>query len=226
MLLTIPRLLEASEICRLRHLLDQADWADGVITAGTQSAHEKRNRQLPEGARKADEARQVVLAALARSGLFFTAALPHKVYPPLFNRYEAGMDFGPHIDNAVRTFAATGQHVRTDVSATLFLSPRDSYDGGELVVHDTYGKHEVKLDSGDLVLYPGTSVHHVQPVTRGVRVASFFWVQSMVRDDANRALLLDMDGAISTLRQTHGESAPVIALTGTYHNLIRKWADV
>ena len=226
MLLTIPRLLEASEICRLRHLLDQADWADGVITAGTQSAHEKRNRQLPEGARKADEARQVVLAALARSGLFFTAALPHKVYPPLFNRYEAGMDFGPHIDNAVRTFAATGQHVRTDVSATLFLSPRDSYDGGELVVHDTYGQHEVKLDSGDLVLYPGTSVHHVQPVTRGVRVASFFWVQSMVRDDANRALLLDMDGAISTLRQTHGESAPVIALTGTYHNLIRKWADV
>ena len=226
MLLTIPRLLEASEICRLRHLLDQADWADGVITAGTQSAHEKRNRQLPEGARKADEARQVVLAALARSGLFFTAALPHKVFPPLFNRYEAGMDFGPHIDNAVRTFAATGQHVRTDVSATLFLSPRDSYDGGELVVHDTYGQHEVKLDSGDLVLYPGTSVHHVQPVTRGVRVASFFWVQSMVRDDANRALLLDMDGAISTLRQTHGESAPVIALTGTYHNLIRKWADV
>jgi PKHD-type hydroxylase len=226
MLLTIRQILDAAELARLGHLLNDAAWADGAITAGTQSAQEKRNLQLPESAPAAGEARAIVLAALARSGLFFTAALPHKIYPPLFNRYNAGMDFGAHIDNAVRTFAPTGQHVRTDISATLFLAPRGSYDGGELVVQDTYGTHEVKLESGDLVLYPGTSVHHVRPVTRGARVASFFWVQSMVRDDAQRALLFDMDGAISALRHAHGESAPVISLTGTYHNLIRRWADV
>ena len=152
--------------------------------------------------------------------------MPQKVYPPLFNRYEAGMDFGGHIDNAVRTFAATGQHVRTDISATLFLSAPDDYDGGELVVEDSYGVHSVRLAAGDMVLYPGTSVHHVRPVSRGARVASFFWVQSMVRDDAKRALLFDMDGAISSMRRSHGDTPPVIALTGIYHNLIRMWADV
>ncbi len=226
MLITIPNLLEPGELGQLRHLLDQAEWADGNITAGTQSAQEKRNLQLPELVPQAATARTIVLTALARNGLFFTAALPQKIYPPLFNRYEAGMDFGAHIDNAVRTFATTGQHVRTDISATLFLAPRGSYDGGELVIQDTYGTREVKLESGDMVLYPGTSVHHVRPVTRGVRVASFFWVQSMVRDDAQRALLFDMDGAISALRGSHGESAPTVALTGAYHNLIRMWADV
>ena len=226
MLLTIPRVLEPDEVRGLRRLIDAASWADGRVTAGTQSAQEKRNRQLPEDAPEAAEARALVLAGLARSGLFFTAALPQKVYPPLFNRYEPGMDFGSHIDNAVRTFAATGQHVRTDISATLFLSAPEEYEGGELVVEDTYGAHSVKLAAGDMVLYPGTSVHHVRPVTRGTRVASFFWVQSMIRDDTQRGLLFDMDGAISGMRQAHGDSPPVVALTGTYHNLIRMWADV
>ena len=226
MLLTIPQVLDPAQVRGLRHLIDAAAWADGNVTAGTQSAQQKRNRQLPEDAPMAAEARAIVLAGLAASGLFFTAALPHKVYPPLFNRYEPGMDFGLHIDNAVRTFAATGQHVRTDVSATLFLSEPEEYEGGELVVEDSYGSHSVKLAAGDLVLYPGTSVHHVRPVTHGTRTASFFWVQSMVRDDARRALLFDMDGAISSLRAAHGDSAPVIALTGSYHNLIRMWADV
>jgi PKHD-type hydroxylase len=226
MLLQIPAVLDPAKVAHLRDLLAHAAWADGRITAGTQSAQEKRNRQLPEEAPEATPARAMVLEALAKSGLFFTAALPQKIYPPLFNRYEAGMDFGSHIDNAVRTFPATGQHVRTDISATLFLTDPQDYDGGELVVEDTYGSHAVKLNAGDLVLYPGTSVHHVRPVTRGARVGSFFWVQSMVRDDTRRALLFDMDGAISALRQAHGESAPVIALTGTYHNLIRMWADM
>ena len=171
MLLTIPRVLEQDEVRRLRLLMDTASWADGRITAGPQSAQEKRNRQLPEDAPGAADARAIVLAGLARSGLFFTAALPQKVYPPLFNRYEPGMDFGSHIDNAVRTFAATGQHVRTDISATLFLSAPEDYEGGELVVEDTYGAHSVKLAAGDMVLYPGTSVHHVRPVSRGVRIA-------------------------------------------------------
>jgi PKHD-type hydroxylase len=226
MLLTIPQVLAQDEVRRLRQLIDAAAWADGKITAGTQSAQEKRNRQLPEDAPLAAEARAIVLAGLARSGLFFTAALPQKVYPPLFNRYEPGMDFGSHIDNSVRTFAVTGQHVRTDISATLFLSAPQDYEGGELVVEDTYGAHSVKLPAGDMVLYPGTSVHHVRPVTRGARVGSFFWVQSMIRDDAKRALLFDMDGAISSMRQAYGDTSPIIALTGTYHNLMRMWADV
>ena len=226
MLLTIPQVLEREEIARLRALIDAAEWTDGRVTAGTQSTRQKRNRQLPEEAAQATEARAIVLAGLARSGLFFTAALPQKVYPPLFNRYEPGMDFGSHIDNAVRTFAATGQHVRTDISATLFLTAPQDYEGGELVVEDTYGAHSVKLPAGAMVLYPGTSVHHVRPVLSGARVSSFFWVQSMVRDDARRALLFDMDGAISSLRQAVGDTPPMIALTGTYHNLIRMWADV
>ena len=226
MLLTIPQVLNPHEVRRLRQLIDAADWADGKITAGTQSAQEKRNRQLPEDAPVAAQARALVLAGLSRSGLFFTAALPQKVYPPLFNRYEPGMDFGSHIDNSVRTFAATGQHVRTDISATLFLSAPEDYDGGELVVEDTYGAHSVKLAAGDMVLYPGTSVHHVRPVSRGARVGSFFWVQSMIRDDVKRALLFDMDGAISSMRRAHGDTPPVVALTGSYHNLIRMWADV
>ena len=226
MLLTIPHVLEREEIARLRALIDAAEWSDGRVTAGTQSTRQKRNRQLPEEAAQAAEARAIVLAGLARSALFFTAALPQKVYPPLFNRYEPGMDFGSHIDNAVRTFAATGQHVRTDISATLFLTAPQDYEGGELVVEDTYGAHSVKLPAGAMVLYPGTSVHHVRPVLSGARVSSFFWVQSMVRDDARRALLFDMDGAISSLRQAVGDTPPMIALTGTYHNLIRMWADV
>jgi PKHD-type hydroxylase len=202
-----------------------AEWVDGKVTAGTQSAQVKRNIQLPESSPQAEAARQIVLTALSRNALFFSAALPKKIYPPLFNQYRDGMDFGAHIDNAVRTHALTGLHVRTDISCTLFLADPDSYDGGELVVEDTYGQQMVKLPAGDMVLYPGTSLHHVRPVTRGARLASFFWLQSMIRDDAQRTLLFDMDAAIVTLRQQVGDNAAVIRLTGNYHNLIRMWAD-
>ena len=202
-----------------------AEWVDGKVTAGTQSAQVKRNIQLPETSPEAEAARQIVLTALSRNALFFSAALPKKIYPPLFNQYRDGMDFGAHIDNAVRMHAITGLHVRTDISCTLFLADPDSYDGGELVVEDTYGQQMVKLPAGDMVLYPGTSLHHVRPVTSGARLASFFWLQSMIRDDAQRTLLFDMDAAIVTLRQQVGDNAAVIRLTGNYHNLIRMWAD-
>lgn len=225
MLLHIPAVLEASEITQLRQLLDKAEWADGKITAGTQSAQVKRNIQLPETAAEAEAARQIVLKALSRNGLFYSAALPRKVYPPLFNQYRDGMDFGAHIDNSVRTHAASGMHVRTDISCTLFINDPESYDGGELVVEDTYGQQAVKLPAGDMVLYPGTSLHHVRPVTRGARLASFFWVQSMIRDDAQRTLLFEMDASITSLRQQAGDTPAVVRLTGTYHNLIRMWAD-
>jgi PKHD-type hydroxylase len=181
--------------------------------------------QLPEASADAEAARQIVLKALGRNALFFSAALPKKIYPPLFNQYRDGMDFGAHIDNAVRTHAASGMHVRTDISCTLFLTDPDAYEGGELVVEDTYGHQMVKLPAGDMVLYPGTSLHHVRPVTSGARIACFFWLQSMVRDDAHRTLLFDMDAAIATLRQQMGDTAAVIRLTGNYHNLIRMWAD-
>jgi PKHD-type hydroxylase len=225
MLLHIPNVLNADELSQLRHLMAQADWADGKVTAGTQSAQVKRNIQLPEKSTDAEAARLIVLKALNRNALFFSAALPKKIYPPLFNQYQVGMDFGAHIDNAVRTHAISGVHVRTDISSTLFLSDPDSYEGGELVVEDTYGHQIVKLPAGDMVLYPGTSLHHVRPVTQGTRVACFFWTQSMVREDAQRTLLFDMDAAIATLREQVGDNAAVIRLTGNYHNLIRMWAD-
>jgi PKHD-type hydroxylase len=225
MLLHVPQVLSSDELTQVRTLLAKADWADGKITAGTQSAQVKRNIQLPEASGYAEQARQIVLKALSKNALFFSAALPKKIYPPLFNQYRDGMDFGAHIDNAVRTHAISGMHVRTDISCTLFLENPDDYDGGELVVEDTYGQQAVKLPAGDMVMYPGTSLHHVRPVTSGVRLACFFWVQSMIRDDAQRTLLFDMDAAIATLRQQHGDSAAVIRLTGNYHNLIRMWAD-
>jgi PKHD-type hydroxylase len=225
MLLHVPEVLNSNELGQLQALLQQADWADGKITAGTQSAQVKRNIQLPEMSEYAEAARQLVLKALSRHALFFSAALPKKIYPPLFNQYRDGMDFGAHIDNAVRTHAASAMHVRTDISCTLFIADPDSYDGGELVIEDTYGHQMVKLPAGDMVLYPGTSLHHVRPVTRGARLASFFWIESMIRDDAQRTLLFDMDAAIVTLRQQIGDSAAVIRLTGNYHNLIRMWAD-
>jgi PKHD-type hydroxylase len=225
MLLRVPQILNPAELVELKMLLTRADWADGKVTAGTQSAQVKRNIQLPESSEFAEQARNIVLKALGRNGLFFSAALPKKIYPPLFNQYRDGMDFGAHIDNAVRTHAITGLHVRTDISCTLFLSEPDEYDGGELVIEDTYGQQAVKLPAGDMVLYPGTSLHHVTPVTRGARIACFFWVQSMVRDDAQRTLLFDMDAAIASLRQSVGDTAAVIRLTGNYHNLIRMWAD-
>jgi PKHD-type hydroxylase len=225
MLLHVPQVLSSDELTQVRTLLAEADWADGKITAGTQSAQVKRNIQLPEASEYAEQARQIVLKALSKNALFFSAALPKKIYPPLFNQYRDGMDFGAHIDNAVRTHAISGMHVRTDISCTLFLENPEDYEGGELVVEDTYGQQAVKLPAGDMVMYPGTSLHHVRPVTSGARLACFFWVQSMVRDDAQRTLLFDMDAAIATLRQQHGDSAAVIRLTGNYHNLIRMWAD-
>ncbi len=225
MLLHVPNVLNAEELHQLRKLMTQADWTDGKVTAGTQSAQVKRNIQLPETTADAEAARLIVLKALNRNALFFSAALPKKIYPPLFNQYKDGMDFGAHIDNAVRTHAISGVHVRTDISCTLFIADPDGYEGGELVIEDTYGHQMVKLPAGDMVLYPGTSLHHVRPVTKGARLASFFWVQSMIRDDAQRTLLFDMDAAIATLRQNIGDNAAVIRLTGNYHNLIRMWAD-
>jgi len=225
MLLRVPQVLNTEELTQMQSLLAQAAWVDGKVTAGTQSAQVKRNMQLAETGADAEAARQLVLTALGRSALFFSAALPKKIYPPLFNQYRAGMDFGSHVDNAVRTHASSGMHVRTDISCTLFIADPDSYDGGELVVEDTYGQQMVKLPAGDMLLYPGTSLHHVRPVTRGVRLASFYWVQSMIRDDTQRTLLFDMDAAIVTLRQQLGDTAPVIRLTGNYHNLVRMWAD-
>lgn len=226
MLLHIPKVLDAEALLHLQTLMQQAEWVDGKVTAGTQSAQVKRNIQLPETCAEAVQAREIVLRALAKNALFFSAALPKKIYPPLFNQYREGMDFGNHVDNAVRSHAANGLHVRTDISSTLFLTDPDSYDGGELVIEDTYGQQMVKLSAGDMVLYPGTSLHHVRPVTRGTRTACFFWTKSMIRDDAQRTLLLDMDAAIATLREQVGDNAAVIRLTGNYHNLIRMWADV
>lgn len=224
MLLAIPELLTPEELAKIRTTLEDADWADGRLTAGTQSAQVKSNLQLPEESVVARAARAIVLSALDRSALFFSAALPGRIYPPLFNRYEGGMHFGNHVDNAIRTHAASGRRIRTDLSATLFLSDPGDYDGGELVIDDTYGSHVVKLPAGHMVLYPSTSLHRVQPVTRGARVACFFWLESLVREDAQRTLLFDMDAAIVALREAHGDEPPVVAMTGIYHNLLRRWA--
>ena len=231
MLLRIPNTLTSDELAQVRQLILSASWSDGRITAGSQSGAVKNNLQLPEDSPAAQQARHIVSVALARNPMFVTGALPKTVYPPLFNRYgNEANTFGDHIANAVRTHAATARHVRTDISCTLFLSDPATYDGGELVVQDTYGEQRIKFDAGDLVMYPGTSVHRVDPVTRGERLASFFWIESMVRQDAQRRLLFDMDMAILALRQKtcaeDGDSAEVVKLTGCYHNLLRMWADV
>jgi len=225
-LLQIPEVLNADGVQRVRAILEQARWADGRITAGSQSAQVKNNLQLPEDAPASREARAIVLEALQRSALFFTAALPRTIFPPLFNRYEGTANaFGNHVDNAVRTVAASGARLRTDVSATLFLSDPSEYDGGELVIEDTFGAQPVKLPAGHLVLYPSSTLHRVEPVTRGARIASFFWIQSMVREAERRRLLFEMDMAILALRTQHGETAPAVSLTGCYHNLLRMWAE-
>lgn len=227
MLVHLREVLSAHDVARCRALLDGAEWSDGRITAGPQSAQVKNNLQLPDSAPASVAARAIVLESLERHAHFFAAALPKRIFPPLFNRYAGTANaFGNHIDNAVRTIHATGQRVRTDLSATLFLSDPAEYDGGELVIEDTYGPRSVKLAAGDLVLYPSTSVHRVEPVTRGARVASFFWIESMVRDEGRRKILHDLDMAILELRQTCGETAPAVSLTGTYHNLLRRWAEV
>jgi PKHD-type hydroxylase len=227
MLMRIAQVLLPDELRQVRALLSGADWADGRITAGDQSAVVKNNQQLPEDLPAAQQARHIVSVALARNPMFVTGALPKTVYPPLFNRYQGGANsFGDHIDNAVRTHAATARHVRTDISCTLFLNGPADYEGGELVVQDTYGEQRIKFDAGDLVMYPGTSVHRVESVTRGERLACFFWIESMVRRDDQRRLLYDMDMAILALRQAGGDTAETVKLTGCYHNLLRMWADV
>ena len=226
MLLRVPEVLSPAALARCRAIMQEADWTDGRITAGTQSEQVKNNRQLPEDSEAARAARAVVLDALGKSALFITGALPKKTYPPLFNRYDGAANaFGNHIDNAVRTSPITGAWVRTDLSATLFLSEPEEYDGGELVIEDTFGSQSVKLAAGDLILYPASSVHRVEPVTRGCRLASFFWIESMVRDDGQRRLLFDRDMSILTQRGTEGDTPPVVKLTGCYHNLLRMWAD-
>lgn len=226
MLIEIPEVLNADELAELRRLLAEAPWADGRITAGSQSAQVKNNWQLPEQCPQSQAARELLLNALNRNALFLSAALPKRIFPPLFNRYAGERNtFGNHIDNALRHCGITGQRVRTDLSATLFLADPDSYDGGELVIEDTYGQHAVKLAAGDMVLYPGSSLHRVQPVTRGARLASFFWLESMVRETERRRLLFEMDMAILELRATQGDNAASVKLTGCYHNLLRMWAD-
>ena len=226
MMLAIPDVLDAAALQRVRALLDTAAWADGNITSGPQAALAKRNEQLPEASAEAQEASAIVLDALGRSPLFFAAALPLKIYPPLFNRYAGGQNFGTHIDNAIRIQPGSQFRVRSDLSATLFLSDPNSYDGGELTVEHNLGVQQVKLPAGHLVLYPASSLHHVQPVTRGVRAASFFWIQSMVREDSARQTLFDLDTTIQTLVAERGhDDRAIIQLTGLYHNLLRRWAD-
>jgi PKHD-type hydroxylase len=228
MLLHIPDVLTAEQVAHARAKLDAADWADGRITAGHQSAKAKDNAQLPEGSPVARELGAMVLDALSRNSTFFSAALPKRIYPPLFNRYSGGQSFGYHVDNAVRYDRSQGavEPVRTDLSATLFLSGPEEYDGGELIIEDTFGTQSVKLPAGHLVLYPGTSLHRVAPVTRGARTASFFWMQSMLRDDGHRRLMFQMDVAIRRLTQDVPEHPALVQLTGVYHNLLREWAEV
>jgi len=226
MLLHIPGVLSREQVAAMRRRLDQADWVDGRGTVGAQGAQVKQNRQLAEGSALAQELGAEVLAALAASPLFFAAALPLRTCPPLFNSYAGGEHYGAHVDGALRRVAASGQWLRTDVSSTLFLSDPEDYDGGELIVTDAYGEHEVKLPAGDLIVYPSTSVHRVEPVTRGARVCSFFWTQSMVRDDMRRSLLLELDQNIQSLRARLGDCPELVGLTGHYHNLLRQWSEV
>ena len=230
MLLHIPQVLSRSELAHCRAILEAGEWENGNITAGSQSAQVKNNRQLSEDGEAARTARAIVLAGLSKCALFYTGALPRKIFPPLFNRYDGSANaFGNHIDNAIRTWASTGAHVRTDLSATLFLSEPTEYDGGELIIEDTFGTQTIKLPAGDMILYPSSSVHRVTPVTEGTRLASFFWIESMVREDAQRKLLFDLDMAIMSLRAAdvgrERDCEEIIKLTGCYHNLLRMWCD-
>ncbi|AVT82390.1 Fe2+-dependent dioxygenase [Rhodopseudomonas palustris] len=229
MLVCIPEVLPKSEVAEFRRLMDAADWEDGRSTAGAQSAMVKRNEQLPPDSDLARALGRRIVSALTSNPKFVSAAVPLQIFPPLFNRYAAsgGHHFGIHVDNAVRGDHLTGLRIRTDLSVTLFLAEPDEYDGGELVVEDTYGSHEVKLAAGDAVLYPSTSLHMVTPVTRGARVASFFWLQSMIRDAQARSMIYDLDNAIQALVERLGRDDPeTVKLTGIYHNLIRYWAEV
>jgi len=225
MLLAIPEVLNAGQVAQARQILNAAQWVDGRVTAGHQSARAKDNQQLPEGSPAAQQLSETILNALGHNALFISAALPLRVFPPLFNRYQGGQSFGTHVDNAIRQVPGTGHRIRTDLSATLFFSGPEEYDGGELIVEDTYGTHSVKLAAGQMILYPSTSLHHVKPVTRGARVCSFFWIQSMIRDDGERTMLFDLDLAIQRIGRDLPEHPSAVQLTGVYHNLMRRWAD-
>ena len=226
MIVQVPNVLNPEQIGRCREVMNRASWIDGRVTAGHQSGQVKDNRQIPENSPEARELGDMIVGALERNPLFITATLPLRVFPPLFNRYEGGESFGAHLDNSIRQIPGTPLRVRTDISATLFLSAPEDYDGGELVINDIYGKHAVKLSAGDMVVYPASSLHHVKPVTRGVRLASFFWVQSMVRDEGQRTLLFDLDVAINKVNQKLPHHAAVVELTNCYHNLLRRFAEV
>jgi PKHD-type hydroxylase len=229
MLITIADVLNAEQVAQARTMLAEADWVDGRVTAGYQAQEVKRNMQIPEGSPVSVKLGELVLGGLARSPRFMSAGLPLRVFPPMFNSYSGGQTFGTHVDTAIRQMASTGQRIRTDLSATLFLTPPEEYDGGELVVEDAYGTHSVKLPAGHMVLYPATSLHRVEPVTRGARVSSFFWIQSMIREDSQRALLFDLDTAIQRLalvKDFPEVKASGVQLTGVYHNLLRQWAEM
>ena len=226
MVLQIPDVLTAEQVAQARRMLQGADWIDGRVTAGHQSAKSKNNLQLPEDHPVARQLGDMILGALGRNALFVSAALPLRVFPPLFNCYQGGQSFGNHVDNAIRQVKGSGATIRTDLSATLFLADPDEYEGGELIVEDTFGVHSVKLPSGHMVLYPASSLHNVTPVTSGARLASFFWIQSMLRDDGERTLLFDLDTAIQRLTVDLPDHPAVVQLTAVYHNLLRRWATV
>lgn len=225
MLLQIPDILTAEQVKEFREILDKAKWIDGKITAGHQSALAKNNMQLPEGSAEAKMLGEQILIALEKNPTFISAALPLKVFPPLFNSYSGGQEFGTHIDNAIRQVPGTPFRIRTDLSATLFLSDPLEYEGGELVVEDTYGTHKIKLPAGHMILYPSSSLHYVKPVTKGARIASFFWMESMIREDAQRTLLFDLDNSIRLVARDLPNHESAVQLTGIYHNLLRRWAN-
>jgi len=225
MLIQIPDALSPADVELARRLLDSAEWVDGRVTAGHQSAVAKNNLQLPEDHPVARQVGEMILRSLQNNPLFISAALPHRVFPPLFNRYQGGQAFGNHVDNAIRE-SRNGLRIRTDLSCTLFLCDPEEYAGGELLIEDTYGGQSVKLPAGHMVLYPATSLHNVQPVTKGARIASFFWIQSMIRDDGHRTLLFDLDTAIQRLTLDLPDHPSAVQLTAVYHNLLRQWAEV
>ncbi|MFT2092438.1 Fe2+-dependent dioxygenase [Paraglaciecola sp. 2405UD69-4] len=225
MLIKVPNVLSPEQVQHAKQIMLDADWTDGNVTAGYQSSQAKNNLQLPENSEAARSLGDMILLALSKSSVFMSAALPNKIFPPLFNCYQGGQSFGTHVDNAIRQVPGTPVKVRTDISMTLFISEPEEYEGGELVIEDTYGSQKVKFAAGDMVLYPSTSLHHVTPVTKGRRLASFFWLQSMIASDEKRRILFDMDTAIQGLRQSVQDSPEIVQLTGVYHNLLRQWAQ-
>jgi len=225
MLLHIPDILTSTQVAEISDVLDTAEWIDGRVTAGHHSQRVKRNRQVPERHPVTRRLGEMILASLDRNALFLSAALPLKIAPPTFNRYEGGETYGNHVDGAIRPLLGTPLRLRTDLSATVFLSAPETYDGGELMVDDTFGAHRVKLPAGSMILYPGSSLHRVEPVTRGVRLGAFLWIESMVRDDARRRLLFDLDRSVQEIAGAMPDSPAVAQLYNVYHNLLRQWAD-